>query len=802
MVSITKAHLPSILVFGPQTELPLEKSLQDCRQELVENPRLSALRAAVGQLPDNTVSHYGLAVTVLVQITQYCRYLEIIGKDAHRRVLDSVQSGGVQGFCVGFLSTVAVASSDDESNLGTLAAVALRLAVCIGAYVDADGARNADDYMSVAVRWQDENDEDKEKVAGIVQSIPGAYISSLNDYSNLTVTIRASSLGVLEEEATRKNLRIKDVHVHGRFHTVDHSSAVDKILAFSQLSDGLSFPEPSRLQDPIRNTADGGILPDGSPLTRISLESAMVNVADWYATMKLAIQQLPKSERTVAVAGFGSGIPASLTRDTHLQVLSLAKLDTQKPKLNGFQGTEPYDPQSSYPPHSIAIVGMAGRFPGADSVDELWDLLMQGKTMVQPAPVERLGLPQTGDHANTKWWGNFLDNPETFDHKFFKKSSREAVAWDPQQRLLLEVIYEALESSGYFGASASPEPVDYGRYIGAVMNNYYDNLSCHAGTAYATVGTSRCYLSGCMSHYFGWTGPALTIDTACSSSLVAIHTACRAIWSGECSRAVAGGTNVISSPFDYQNLSAAGFLSPSGQCKPFDADADSYCRGEGVAVVVLKPLADAVENGDKILGVIVGSAANQNHNVGPITAPHSTSQANLYKKVLSLGRVRPEDVSYVEAHGTGTGVGDPIEVASIREAFGVDRQSVLHFGSIKGNIGHTQATAGVAGLIKVLLMMRHRTIPSQASRKSLNPKITAFDPTTMAIPRQTIPWQASTFLALVNSYGAAGSNSAVLIREGPSATSTENSPQLSRYPLFISAGSPNGLAAYCKKFLD
>ncbi|KAI1140804.1 BcPKS19, polyketide synthase [Hypoxylon sp. FL0543] len=458
---------------------------------------------------------------------------------------------------------------------------------------------------------------------------------------------------------------------------------------------------------------------------------------------------------------------------------------------------------STYPPHSIAVVGMAGRFPDADSVDELWELILEGKTTVKPAPVERLQLPRTGNHADVKWWGNFLRDPEAFDHRFFKKSSREAIAWDPQQRILLEVVYEALESAGYFAPSSTKEPDDYGCYIGAVMNNYYDNISCHPPTAYATLGTSRCFISGCMSHYFGWTGPSLTIDTACSSSLVAINTACRAIWSGECSRAIAGGTNVISSPFDYQNLHAAGFLSPTGQCKPFDADADGYCRGEGVAVVVLKRLSDAVKDNDNILGVIVGSAANQNHNFSHITVPQSDSQVDLYRKVMKLGDANPESVSYVEAHGTGTGVGDPVEVRSIRDAFGgPHRDSLLHFGSIKGNIGHTEATAGIAGLIKVLLMMRHGKIPKQASHNALNPKIPPFDQDQMAIPRNVLPWKPPTRLACVNSYGAAGSNSAVIVREKPSSSIAPAPVHLSKYPLFLSAGSTNSLSMYAKKLLD
>lgn len=370
-------------------------------------------------------------------------------------------------------------------------------------------------------------------------------------------------------------------------------------------------------------------------------------------------------------------------------------------------------------------------------------------------------------------------------------------------RILLEVIYTALESAGYFGPSSTAEPDDYGCYIGACISNYYDNVSCHPPTAYATMGTTRGFISGCMSHHFGWTGPSLTIDTACSSSLVAINTACRAIWSGECSRAVAGGTNVISSPFDYQNLSAAGFLSPTGQCKPFDSAADGYCRGEGVAVVVLKRLSDAIKDEDNILGVIAGSGANQNHNESLITVPHSGSQSELYKSVLKLSGLASEQVSYVEAHGTGTGVGDPVEVQSIRDVFGgPQRDSILHFSSIKGNIGHTEGTAGVAGLIKVLLMMKHNLIPMQASHNTLNPKIPSLERDQMAIPRKILPWNAPLRAACVNSYGAAGSNSALMVLQKPRTRAAATPPDISRWPLVISAGSATSLAMYSRRLLD
>jgi acyl transferase domain-containing protein/SAM-dependent methyltransferase/acyl carrier protein len=418
--------------------------------------------------------------------------------------------------------------------------------------------------------------------------------------------------------------------------------------------------------------------------------------------------------------------------------------------------------------------------------------------MVTPAPAERLQLPQ-----GPKWWGNFLRDPETFDNRFFKKSSREAIVWDPQQRILLEVAYEALESTGYFSPSSTAETNNYGCYIGAVMNNYYDNISCHPATAYATIGTSRPFLSGSISHHFGWTGPSLTIDSACSSSLVGLHTACRAIWSGECTRALAGGTNIITSPFDYENLQAAGMLSPTGQCKPFDAGADGYCRGEGVAVVILKKLSDAIRDNDTIHGVIVGSAVNQNYNFSHITVPNADSQMELFQKVMKLGDVGPESVSYVEAHGTGTGVGDPVEACSIRGALaGPCRDSTLHFASIKGNIGHTEATAGVAGLIKVLLMMTHGKIPAQAGYTSLNPKIPPIDGDKMEIPQGTLAWDTPCRLAFVNSYGAAGSNSAVLVREKPFLGGSSTHVGLATYPLFISAASASSLSANCENLLE
>ena len=658
-------------------------------------------------------------------------------------------------------------------------------------------------------------------------------------------------------------LRVKHVALQGRFHTPMHSDAAQRLVELCAANTKLQFPPIDCCRVPIRTTVDCKKI-TGDPLHKAVIDMIMLKTADWHGTMRKAAQEIPGQPPTLISVGGRNSIPPSIAQNSALQIIPLASirkvhegLSDNLPDLGApsssaaanreFGINKSIDTSSlangmcsntsvtsnlasntsisdmsdhmkhipskihfrdhAYPQHAVAVVGMSCRLPGADSVDEFWELLISGTSMVKPAPGERLGLDSLrGDeHVKATWWGNFLRDPDSFDHKFFKKSSREAGQYDPQQRVLLEVAYEAMESSGYFGTT-SESPNDYGCYIGVVANNYYDNVSCHAPTAYSMLGTSRSFFTGRLSHYFGWTGPSLAIDTACSSSLVAINAACKAIQAGECSRAVAGGTNIFSSPFDYQNLAAAGFLSPTGACKPFDAAADGYCRGEGVAVVVLKPLISAIKENDNILGIITGSAVNQNENSNHITVPCLGSQSSVYQKVAAVADIDPHFVSYVEAHGTGTPVGDPIECQSIRDVFGSpSREEVLYLGSVKGHIGHTEATAGVAGLIKVLLMMQHSTIPAQASFSSLNPNISPLERDHMAIPTTTRKWDSSSRLACINSYGAAGSNAAIVVGPRPDiGTDTGVTVDTSalNYPLFISAATSRSLSSYCKKLLD
>ncbi|KAL4981893.1 BcPKS20, polyketide synthase [Aspergillus falconensis] len=467
-----------------------------------------------------------------------------------------------------------------------------------------------------------------------------------------------------------------------------------------------------------------------------------------------------------------------------------------------------------YPEHAVAVVAMACRTPAGDTPDKLWQVLEGGKSTLRELDLARFPDARGQMKGKGKIWGNFLPGGiQTFDHKFFDKSKREATALDPHQRLLLETTYQALEAAGW--ADAAPEThgdslTTTGCFIGMGAPDYLLNQASNPFSPYTGGGMLRSFVAGRLSHYFGWTGPTHTIDTACSSSMVAIHQACRAIQVGECTQAVAGGVNLIPNMALFDALRAGGFLSPTGACKTFDAQADGYCRGEAVGVVVLKSLRGALEDGDEIHGVLLATGNNQNLNNTSITNPVLESQKALYQDVLARAQVRPSSISYVEAHGTGTRAGDPVEMEAIRQVMGgLNRQSVLHVGAVKANIGHAEAASGVISLIKVLLMMKHGRIPAQVEFKNLNPSIPPLGPNRMAIATSLREWSDNDNLrlALVNSYGASGSNAAAVVAPPPGRTfSTESAssemPKSSAWPIFISATSEASIRAYCDSLAD
>ncbi|KAI8970630.1 ketoacyl-synt-domain-containing protein [Trametes punicea] len=420
---------------------------------------------------------------------------------------------------------------------------------------------------------------------------------------------------------------------------------------------------------------------------------------------------------------------------------------------------------------------MAVELPGAQDVDGLWELLERGLNTVQQIPQHRFDVSAFRDHdgpvgsgrSMSVNKGNFVESADAFDNLFFQVSPREARSMDPQQRMLLKVAYKALEHAGYCpNATPSFNPDTFATFVGVATNDYVLNLRNDIDVYYST-GTLQAFLSGRISYVFGFGGPSIVFDTACSSSMVALHQACRALTAGDCNAALAGGVNVISSPDMYLGLARGHFLSESGQCRPWDASADGYCRAEGCGLFVLKRLEDAVAEDDRILAVIRGIEVNQSGNARSITHPHVPAQVALFEKLVAAADVDPRDISVVECHGTGTQAGDPAELEAVRTVFAVGRtqDDPLHITSIKANIGHAEAASGAASLAKLILMMRERTIPRHISFQRLNPSIPDLTIDNVRIDKENVPWQCrrETHLALLTNFGAAGSNVALILEE-------------------------------------
>ena len=607
-------------------------------------------------------------------------------------------------------------------------------------------------------------------------------------------------------------MQTQAMHLRGKVHNPENADLARELCTLCDQHEELRLPDASHLKAPLRSNKNGKKVLEGS-LTHEAVETILASCCQWYDLLIGVCSDLEKTEtQTHLFAAFGIGdcIPLAPFHKAGLQITKLDILSFIKALMPPVLPVSDAGPKYAYPSDAVAIVGMACRLPGANDIEELWELISKGRSTVTRVPQDRVDIEHSFRAlqdpkwaAKQQWWGNFISDIGSFDHNFFRMSPREAASMDPQQRVLLETAYQAMESSGYLGSHRRETGDPVGVFLGASFVEYLDNTSANPPTAYTSTGTIRAFLSGKISYHFGWTGPSEILDTACSSSLVAVNRACKAIQNDECPVALCGGVNLITGIHNYLDLAKAGFLSPTGQCKPFDSGADGYCRSEGVGLIVLKRLNQALTDQDRILGVIPGASTNQGGLSPSLTVPHSAAQVKLYRQILHQAGMRPEQVSYCEAHGTGTQAGDPLEVASVREVFGSpERQDPMQLGSIKGNMGHCETAAGIAGLLKALVMVNKAAIPPLASHKSLNPKIPALEPDRLAIASSLEEWKASPRAALVNSYGAAGSNSAVLVCQAPD--TDKQSPRLSSagefaYPVILSAASKTSLLANAEK---
>ncbi|MGW0705519.1 non-ribosomal peptide synthetase/type I polyketide synthase [Streptomyces sp. NPDC002643] len=478
----------------------------------------------------------------------------------------------------------------------------------------------------------------------------------------------------------------------------------------------------------------------------------------------------------VPTAAFSTASAVPAARDTTAgPAPSLAPSPTGPPPVGvPGQGTE-----------KIAIIGIGCRLPGgACDHRTFWQNLVEGKDCITPTPRSRYDVATLGSRDKAKpgrlvgGRGGYIDGFDEFDPAFFGISGREADHMDPQQRKLLEVAWEALEDGGQKPAELAGRQV--GVYIGAFTLDYkivqFSDLSFETLAAHTATGTMMTMVSNRISHCFDFRGPSVSLDTACSSSLVAVHLAAQSLLRGETDLALAGGTLLHLTPQYTIAETKGGFLSPQGRSRTFDASADGYVRAEGVAVVALKRLSDAVRDGDPIHAVVIGSGVNQDGRTNGITVPNPDAQVALIERVCAEAGIVPGSLQYVEAHGTSTPVGDPIEANALARALAVGRRpgDRCYVGSVKTNIGHTESAAGMAGLIKSALALKHRLIPPHINLERLNP---AIDATTLPyeIPTEPTPWPAheGPARAGVNSFGFGGTNAHVLLEAAPEAVEDE-----------------------------
>ncbi|MFF1676167.1 SDR family NAD(P)-dependent oxidoreductase [Streptomyces sp. NPDC058256] len=467
----------------------------------------------------------------------------------------------------------------------------------------------------------------------------------------------------------------------------------------------------------------------------------------------------------------------------------------------------PHDPTPTAAAVSepIAIIGMAGRFADATSPEELWKMLLEGRDAITEIPPERYDIDAVYDPAprtpgrTVSRWGGLLRDIDAFDTEFFGISPREADRMDPQQRLLLETAYEALEDAGQSVARLAGS--DAGVFIGQLGGDYWhlqyaqrDRLDLYAMTGAA----SRAITSGRLSYAFDLRGPSFTVDTACSSALVAVHNALQALRLGECQLAIAGGVNIVLLPEEGVVYSGAGMLASDGRCKFADASGDGFVRSDGIGAVILKPLKAALADGDRIRAVIRGSAiGNDGQSSGYLVTPAVEGQRDVLKRAYANAGIDPGDVDYIEAHGTGTSVGDPVELQALADVIGPrSKEERCLVGSIKTNIGHAEAAAGIAGLIKAVLCLEHGTVPPNLHLKNPNPAV-AWDDLPLQIPTQptALPDRGRPLVAGVSSFGFSGTNAHLVLEAAPApqAEAPQEPPTARTELLTLSALSPEAL---------
>ncbi|MEM7390914.1 MAG: type I polyketide synthase, partial [Verrucomicrobiota bacterium] len=488
----------------------------------------------------------------------------------------------------------------------------------------------------------------------------------------------------------------------------------------------------------------------------------------------------PPPEPPVAAAPPVESVPVPVTEtksngsdngDRFLPVITSRRKNRRSSPSREPEVRQP-EPKTTQRP-AVAVIGMAGQFPGAEHLDRFWENIAEGRNGISDVPAERWPMdryydPEPGvpGKSNSRWMG-VLEDVDAFDPLFFNIAPMEAEVMDPQQRLFLQSCWRCLEDAGYPPSSLSGEAC--GVFAGCAPNSYRNLLRGDHRVAQGGLGIDSSILPGRVSYLFNLRGPSMAIDTACSASLVAVAHACDSLALGNCDLALTGGAWVIPGPDVHIMMSQTGALSPDGRCFVFDQRANGFVPGEGVGVVLLKRLDDAIRDNDRIQGVIAGWGTNQDGRTNGMTAPNEAAQAALQEDIYRKFSINPDEIQLIEAHGTGTRLGDPIEIEALKTSFGpfTKNEGTCALGSVKSNIGHLAPAAGIAGLLKALLALRHRTLPPTIHYESLNEHID-LEGSPFYINQEVRDWAVPEGVkrrAAVNSFGFAGTNAHVVVEE-------------------------------------
>ncbi|KAL4944988.1 hypothetical protein BDV06DRAFT_209856 [Aspergillus oleicola] len=695
----------------------------------------------------------------------------------------------VLGVCTGSLAAAAISCSSSLSELLPIAVqtvlVAFRLGLC---------AQEVRDRLEISEAnrtrpWSVVSDVSSDEMAVAIdrfnqeKALPNTRRPWITATSAKTTTVSGSP-DVLAQLAAQSGLqaekRWKEIPVYVPAHNPNlfSSKDVDDILATTSKIPWSTYDA----KIPLLSSVTGKLvwIRKYRDLVYLSLSQCLIDPIRW-DIVETEVPRLLKARGVdeLSIIPFTTVLGKSLRSALTCEMITHSEGQSIPDRVHEAYSHRPGPGRSK-----LAIVSMSGRFPEAPSTDSFWDLLYKGLDVCKEVPIRRWDVKTHVDpsgKAHNKGatrWGCWLDFAGEFDPRFFSISPKEAPQMDPAQRMALMSTYEAMERGGIVpDTTPSTQRNRIGVFHGVTSNDWMETNTAQNIDTYFITGGNRGFIPGRINFCFEFSGPSYSNDTACSSSLAAIHLACNSLWRGDCDTAVAGGTNMIFTPDGHTGLDKGFFLSRTGNCKAFDDAADGYCRAEGVGTVFIKRLEDALADNDPILGTILDIKTNHSAMSDSMTRPFAPAQIDNMSAVLNTAGISPLDLSYIEMHGTGTQVGDAVEMESVLSLFAPNetfrpQDKPLYVGSAKANIGHGEGVSGVTSLIKVLLMMKHNTVPPHCgikpgSRINRNyPDLPARN-IHIALEPKAWPRTDTPRCVLINNFSAAGGNTAVLIEDAP-----------------------------------